>query len=115
MHYADFQTDVDPIIDFETGYAINLPLGWQDYPGWQNDRPDVVERINALRVASGIYVANDFWMEPRDEQAPVDILQAKMQEGNIAMRVAEIMALKERAKSGSAVGPLAVNAESNQE
>lgn len=115
MHYADTEIDVDPIIDLETGYSINIPLGWQDYPGWQNDRPEVVERINAIRAANRIYVANDFWMESPAEGAPVDILQAKMQEGNIAIRVAEIMALKKRAKSGAPMGPLSVNAESNQE
>lgn len=46
-------------IDFETGYAIDLPLGPQGYPGWQDDMPQVIARIRKLREDLGIVVEDD--------------------------------------------------------
>ena len=55
----------DALIDFETGYAINIPLGYQVPPGWQSHNPDVLARIYAMRTANGIVVVDDFFAFPR--------------------------------------------------
>jgi hypothetical protein len=46
------------IIDWPTGYAVNLPVYVQDYPGWWNDRPDIYARIKQLRKDMGISVVD---------------------------------------------------------
>lgn len=93
----------EAIVDIETGYAINLPLGWQDYPGWQLDRPEVVERINKLRVEMSVYVANDFFSVPEvtAEAGYINILEREIEMRGLTSRVEEIMAMKQRAKMRS--------------
>lgn len=53
-HLAD-----NPIIDWETGLAINSPLSLQGPPGWMEAQPDVVSRIRMLRAQQNIEV-DDF-------------------------------------------------------
>lgn len=60
---TEFPVPDEVQIDAESGYAINLPLGPQDYPGWQQDRPEVVRRIIALRKELGVVVEDDGFVE----------------------------------------------------
>jgi hypothetical protein len=93
----------DAIVDIGTGYAINYPLGWQDYPGWQLDRPEIIDRINQMRVQMGIYVANDFFTIPdlTVYAEYVNILEQEVERRGLASRVEEIMDMKRRAKMRS--------------
>lgn len=59
-----FDVPEQVMVDTVTGYAINLPLGPQDYPGWQDDRPDVVERIRRLRHELEVSVRDDEFRDP---------------------------------------------------
>ena len=54
----------DLIMDYGSGFAINRPLGPQDYPGWHLVRPEVVERIRQLREQHGIVIEDDQFCEP---------------------------------------------------
>lgn len=65
MQISDLRLlDSETIVDAETGYAINVPLGYQGYPGWQTENPDIIARIYSLRTANGIIVVNDFFVSP---------------------------------------------------
>lgn len=56
----------NPIVG-EHGYTLNMPLGLQDYPGWQNHQPELIQRIYTERDSLGIVVKDDFWSEPVNE------------------------------------------------
>ncbi len=65
MQISDLRLlDSEVIVDAETGYAINVPLGYQGYPGWQTENPEIIARIYSLRTANGIIVVNDFFVAP---------------------------------------------------
>lgn len=49
------------------GYTLNMPLGLQDYPGWQAHQPELIQRIYAERDSLGIVIEDDLWNEPVDE------------------------------------------------
>ena len=49
------------ISDPLTGFALNLPLGKQGLPGWQDREPDVLEYLIAKRTELGIVVPDDMW------------------------------------------------------
>lgn len=61
MMRQPFTIPDEVIVDPETGYTVNMPLGPQDYPGWQNDKPEVVQRIMEMRKERSIVVADDEW------------------------------------------------------
>lgn len=48
----------DVIIDAQSGYAVNLPVTVQDYPGWWNDKPAIYGRLRQLRKDMGISVVD---------------------------------------------------------
>lgn len=64
MEREPFAMPVNVMIDAGSGYAINMPLGPQDYPGWQNDKPEVVERILELRQTWQVLVPDDQFADP---------------------------------------------------
>lgn len=51
-----FPKDFVSIVDWESGYSINVPVELQGYPGWWNDWPEVANRIRQLRAEQGITV-----------------------------------------------------------
>jgi hypothetical protein len=65
--------DIEPLVDLETGYAINLPLGLQMSSTEAVQRPEVVARIVDLRIHNGVTVADDLF-EPED--SPDDLEDA---------------------------------------
>lgn len=96
MHYADIHLPEEVIWDLQSGYAINVPLGWQDYPGWQLDKPDVIERIQLMRLQSGILMRDDFFMTPEfsDETEYNNPLEEEIERRGLQNLVDEIMAIK---------------------
>lgn len=44
------------ILDVESGYSINVPLVYQDYPFWWEDQPETVARIKEKRATLGIEI-----------------------------------------------------------
>ena len=67
----------DPnIIDLVTGYSISLPLGDQDYPGWQEDRPEVIARLLRLREEHGIAPVDDNF-KPRPAFVPITSVKGR--------------------------------------
>lgn len=63
MMREPFEMPDDVVTDIETGYALNMPLGPQDYPGWQLDRPEVIQRLMRLREEAGIVISDDMFVE----------------------------------------------------
>ena len=63
MDRTPFDIPVNVIVDPDSGYAINMPLGPQDYPGWQKDKPEVVERLLELRKTWQIRVPDDEFVD----------------------------------------------------
>jgi hypothetical protein len=59
------------IVDAVSGYAVNVPVTEQDYPGWWNDRPEVYARIKQARKDLGIDVI-DF---PNGVSQPTDKIE----------------------------------------
>lgn len=74
----DIDIPEDVLIDPVTGYAINIPLGFQVYAGWQQARPDLYQHILAMRVAEGVVIADDLFSEPTFPKSRVDALQARI-------------------------------------
>lgn len=53
----DVLPDVESVIDSETGYAVNLPLGVQERSEFWEANPDIRDRLLAIREALGITVS----------------------------------------------------------
>lgn len=65
------------VIDLETGFALDVPLGLQMPPAYWEENPHTAARILTLREANGIAVPNDFLLVPEmakddTEHKPVD-------------------------------------------
>lgn len=75
MMLPKFDIPDEVIIDKATGYAVNIPLGYQGYPGWQHDFPDVVARIYEARKELQILIVDDFLMDSPFKGRPTDALQ----------------------------------------
>lgn len=69
MMRTEFEMSDNNYVDPVSGYAVNMPLGPQDYPGWQEDRPDVVEQITGIRRLNEIVVPDDEF-SPKFELVP---------------------------------------------
>jgi DNA topoisomerase I len=97
MINMDMNLPEEVIWDLESGYAINVPLGYQDYPGWQLDNPDVIERIGILRTQMGILIRDDFFMAPEFNEEPylyANPLEEEIERRGLQGLVDEIMAIK---------------------
>jgi hypothetical protein len=66
-----FDIPVEPIIDMESGFPINIPLGWVVPPGWLDANKSDYERIVAARKHFGVEVEDEHWpKEPKDGDRP---------------------------------------------
>jgi hypothetical protein len=73
----------DNPIMHRSGYTLNMPLGLQNYPGWQHDEPEAVAAIIAARKELGIVIADDLLQEPGEVEAigsPWDVLDERPNE-----------------------------------
>ncbi len=68
--------NVKPIIDAETGYALNLPLGLQVEPGWAQAKPEMYAHIVAVRKELGIVIEDDLLVGDAPDEEYVDALAA---------------------------------------
>ena len=75
MMLPKFDIPDEVIIDQASGYAVNVPLGYQGYPGWQHDYPDVIAHIYAARKELQILIVDDFLMDSPFKGRPSDALQ----------------------------------------
>ena len=66
----DVLPDVESVIDSETGYAVNLPLGVQERSEFWEANLDIRDRLLAIREALGITVSPDFPSVP--DELPKD-------------------------------------------
>lgn len=58
----------DNPIYHSSGYTLNMPLGLQGYPGWERDRPELLQSLYAERDSLGIVVEDDLFQEPVEDE-----------------------------------------------
>jgi hypothetical protein len=91
MHVPPFDIPDEVFIDPQTGYAVNIPLGYQGYPGWQHDHPEVIQRIQLLRRELGIIIDDDHFIQPPTAR-PSDLLQDYIEQHGLNELAAELSA-----------------------
>jgi hypothetical protein len=83
-------------IDPQTGYAVNIPLGYQGYPGWQHDHPEIIGRIQLLRRELGVRIDDDHFLQPPTGR-PSDLLQDYIEQHGLDDLAAELSARVQQA------------------
>lgn len=91
MQVPPFDIPGEVFIDPQTGYAVNIPLGYQGYPGWQHDQPEVIQRIQLLRRELGIIIDDDHFIQPPTGR-PSDLLQDYIEQHGLNELAAELSA-----------------------
>ena len=91
MQVPPFDIPGEVFIDPQTGYAVNIPLGYQGYPGWQHDHPEVIQRIQLLRRELGIIIDDDHFIQPPTGR-PSDLLQDYIEQHGLDELAAELSA-----------------------
>ena len=64
MQVPPFDIPDEVFIDPKTGYAVSIPLGYQGYPGWRHDQPEVIQRIQLLRRELSIVIDDYHFIQP---------------------------------------------------